>query len=199
MKARVLLVHGLWMRAPALLFWKRQLTKAGYDAEFFSYPSLFQSPETAMQRLRDMALAQPNTHLLAHSLGGLLTVKALANTPEFKGKIICVGTPLRGSEVARQMAIKHVGKLAGLSLPLLCHGIIQIPKGLQVSVIAGIEPHGLGRLMYRFTEPNDGTVGLSETQLPGLAQHVQVKVSHSGQLFSREVAGKILLMLEQDV
>lgn len=197
MKARVLLVHGLWMRAPALLFWKRQLTKAGYEAEFFSYPSLFQSPENAMQRLRDMALAQPNTHLLAHSLGGLLAVKALANTPEFKGKIICVGSPLAGSQVVRNISRTALGNLVGRSMPMLLEGLPCIPADLHVAVIAGVNPHGLGRLVNTFTEPNDGTVGLSETQLPGLAQHVQVNVSHSGQLVSHEVMHAVLAILDK--
>jgi len=30
MKARVLLVHGLWMHAPALFYWARQLRRAGF-------------------------------------------------------------------------------------------------------------------------------------------------------------------------
>lgn len=196
MKGRVLLVHGLWMHAPALLFWKRQLSKAGYDTEFFSYPSLFHSPENALQRLRDLALAQPQTHVLAHSLGGLLAVKALTDTPEFTGKIICVGTPLKGSKVANQLPSYHLGKLVGHSLPLLSAGLTCIPNGLHVSVIAGVKPLGLGRLVHHFNEPNDGTVGLSETQLPGLAQHVQVNASHSGQLVSHEVMHKVLALLE---
>ena len=194
MSARVLLVHGLWMRAPALYYWKNKLSKAGFAVEYFSYKSMLQSPEQAFAHLREVALAKPNTHILAHSLGGLIAVNALACS-EFNGQIICVGTPLRGSEVARQLAIKHVGKLAGRSLPLLCQGIVQIPKGLQVSAIAGIAPHGLGRLMHRFTEPNDGTVMLSETQVDGLASHLTVNASHSGQLVSHEVMNAVLAIL----
>jgi hypothetical protein len=194
MSTRVLLVHGLWMQAPALYYWKKELSKAGFAVDCFSYKSMLQSPEQAFVKLREAAMAKPNTHILAHSLGGLVAVNAMASS-EFKGHIICVGTPLRGSEVARQMAIKHIGKLAGQSLPLLCQGINQIPKGLQVSAIAGIKPHGLGRLLYRFTEPNDGTVMLSETRVDGLASHLTVNASHSGQLFSQQVVNKAIELL----
>jgi pimeloyl-ACP methyl ester carboxylesterase len=197
MKSRVLLVHGLWMRAPALLFWRKQLRAAGYQPEFFSYPSLLQSPETAMQRLRDVALAQPNTHILAHSLGGLLAVKALANSPEYNGKIICVGSPLAGSQVVRQIAHSSLSKLIGRSMPMLLQGLQEIPEGLHVCAIAGVNPHGLGRLVNTFSEPNDGTVALSETKVLGLAQHVQVHASHSGQLLSTEVMQKVIGILSQ--
>ena len=195
MKPRVLLLHGLWMQAPVLYYWKKELSKAGLTVEYFSYKSLLQSPEQAFVRLRELALAQPNTHIVAHSLGGLIAVNALATT-EFKGKIICVGTPLAGSQVVRHYASTPLGALAGRSAALLCAGLQQIPAGLKVSVIAGTHSKGLGRLFHRFSEPNDGTVALSETKIPGLAQHITVHVSHSGQLFSREVMTQVFALLE---
>ena len=76
MAQRVILVHGLWMRAPVLMYWARGLRKAGFDPVQFSYRSLLQSPETAMRRLRELVLQQPDSHVLAHSLGGLIAVKA---------------------------------------------------------------------------------------------------------------------------
>jgi pimeloyl-ACP methyl ester carboxylesterase len=193
--ARVLLVPGLWMHAAALLYWQRKLLQAGFAPEFFSYRFLLQTPEQSVVRLRAAALAQTNTHILAHSLGGLLAVKAMADIPEFHGKIICVGSPLRGSVVARAMAQKHLGGMAGRSLALLCQGFERIPDDLQVSVIAGIGSMGLGRLLHQFTEPNDGTVTLSETRIPGLLEHTQVNASHSAQLYSRDVMDSVLKML----
>lgn len=197
MSCRVLLVHGLWMRAPALMYWYQQLKLAGFSPEIFTYSSLMQSPELAIARLRRTALVQPNTSILAHSLGGLLAVKALTDAPEYSGKIICVGSPLLGSKVASQLPSQHLGKLIGQSMPLLSGGLSSVPQGLHVSVIAGVKPQGLGRLVHQFSESNDGTVGLSETLLPGLAQHIQLNVSHSGQLFSREVIQNVLAILSK--
>ena len=81
-------------------------------------------------------------------------------------------------------------------MSILSEGLPSIPAGLHVTVIAGVNPHGLGRLVNTFNEPNDGTVALSETQLPGLAQHIQVNTSHSGQLVSHEVIGHVLKILK---
>jgi pimeloyl-ACP methyl ester carboxylesterase len=196
MKPRVLLVHGLWMQAPALFYWARRLREAGFEPVYFSYKSLLQGPDSVLGRLRQVALEKPDTHILAHSLGGLVALKALAGETAFKGRIICIGSPLAGSRTARALASHHAGRMAGHSLALLCQGLRQVPEGLKVSVIAGTKPQGLGRLLRRFDEPSDGTVALSETKIPGLERHVAVPVSHSGQLFSKAVVDEALKLLK---
>lgn len=195
MKPRVILVHGLWMRAPVLMYWARGLRKAGFDPVYFSYRSLLQAPETAMRRLRDLAMQNPAGHVLAHSLGGLIAIKALTDCPGFTGRIICVGSPLAGSQVVRHYAGTALGRLAGGSAELLSSGLKEIPDGLSVSVIAGTEPRGLGRVFHRFHERNDGSVALSETDIPGLSRHVKVRASHSGQLLSKSVLEAAISLL----
>jgi pimeloyl-ACP methyl ester carboxylesterase len=152
-------------------------------------------PDSILNHLRQAALEKPDTHIVAHSLGGLVALKALAGATAFKGRIICIGSPLAGSRAARALASHHAGRMAGHSLPLLCQGLQRVPEGLKVSVIAGTKPHGLGRLLRRFDEPSDGTVALSETKIPGLERHITVPVSHSGQLFSKAVVQQFLNML----
>ena len=199
MKPRVLLVHGLWMHAPGLFYWARRLRAAGFEPVYFSYKSLLEGPDSALARLRLAALEMPDTHILAHSLGGLVALKALAGESSFTGHIICVGSPLAGSRTARAMASHHIGRMAGRSLPMLCQGFQQVPEGLKVSAIAGTKPKGLGRLLQRFDEPSDGTVALSETKIPGLQRHLTVPVSHSGQLFSKTVVQQVLGLLKSPV
>lgn len=194
-KPRVILVHGLWMRAPALIYWARGLAKAGFDPVFFSYRSLTQSPEAAIRRLRNMALQDPDCHVLAHSLGGLIAVKALSGCHGHRGRIVCVGSPLAGSQVVRRYARTFLGRLTGSNTELLSSGLQAVPDGLSVSVIAGIEPLGLGRMLHRFQERNDGSVALSETEIPGLSRHVSVTSSHSGQLFSKKVLDQAIALL----
>lgn len=191
----MILVHGLWMRAPALMYWARGLKKAGFDPVLFSYRTLAQSPETAMRRLRELVMQHPDSHVLAHSLGGLIAIKALTDCPVFTGRIVCVGSPLAGSQVVRRYAGTALGRLAGNSAELLSAGLQAVPEGLSVSVIAGTEPFGLGRMLHRFQERNDGTVALSETEIPGLSQHVSVTASHSGQLFSKTVLKTAVALL----
>jgi hypothetical protein len=195
MPPRVLLVHGLWMHAPVLTFWARQLHSAGFRAETFSYHSFLQTPETAMARLRAAALCEPGTCIVAHSLGGLLAIKAMADCPVFSGRIICVGSPLAGSQVVRQYARTPLGYMAGRSVGLLSKGLQAVPDGLHVSAIAGTNPKGLGRFVHHFGELNDGSVALSETRIPGLHRHVTVHSSHSGQLFSQVVVDAVVGLL----
>jgi len=55
-------------------------------------------------------------------------------------------------------------------------------------MVAGNVPRGLGRLFARFDGESDGTVGLDETRLPGLAAHCIVPASHTGLVFSAAAA-----------
>lgn len=198
MARRVLLVHGLWMHAPALYFWARQLRSAGFRPQYFSYRSLLQSPEQAIARLRQAALAEPETDILAHSLGGLIAIEAMTGCAEFRGRIVCVGSPLAGSRVVRRYRDTPLGMLAGRSTALLVRGFERVPDGLDVAVIAGTDPKGLGRIVHRFQEPNDGSVAVSETRIPGLRRHLSVPVSHSGQLFSKAAMTQVIALLNRD-
>ncbi len=54
---------------------------------------------------------------------------------------------------------------------------------------------GLGRLLGRMPAPNDGTVWLDETDLPGAAEQLRVHVSHTGMMFSAEVARQVAAFL----
>ena len=55
-------------------------------------------------------------------------------------------------------------------------------------MIAGTKPVGLGGLVAGLAEPHDGTVAVSETRLDGLADHVELYVSHTGLVFSSRAA-----------
>ena len=50
---------------------------------------------------------------------------------------------------------------------------------------------GLGHVIGRIEEENDGSVAVAETRLSGARDHIVLPVSHSGMLFSREVARQV--------
>jgi hypothetical protein len=60
------------------------------------------------------------------------------------------------------------------------------PRAL--GIVAGTQPLGLGQLLARFREANDGTVAVSETRMPGATDHISLPVSHLGMLVSARVA-----------
>lgn len=187
----VLLLHGLLMRRPALWLLARRLRRRGYAPVLFAYPTLWQSPAVAMERLalRLYGLGPGPVHIVAHSLGGLIAVQACNQFQQLPpGKIVCLGSPLAGSSAARGLADKHLGWIAGRSGPLLRGGLAQLPVGRRVGMVAGDRSIGLGKFFGRMDGPNDGTVAVWETRLPGMAGHVVVPSSHSGLILSPLVA-----------
>jgi len=58
-------------------------------------------------------------------------------------------------------------------------------------MIRGTRALGLGRIAGKQTEVNDGSVTLSETQLDGLKDSVDLGVSHSEMLISAEVVAQV--------
>ena len=182
----VILIHGVWMRAFSLLLLRRRLRDAGFRTELFEYASVFGRDEHSLERLRRRIEAQRvhKVHLVGHSLGGLVALRTLGRlSPALDGRVVCLGSPLNGSVVARR-----VPKLLGCSTDILCTGIpAQLPD-VEVGVIAGTQALGLGQLMGAFDGPNDGTVSVAETRWSGAHAHCEVNTSHTGLTLSREAA-----------
>lgn len=191
MPETVLLLHGLMMRSPALLPLAARLQRRGFRVRLFGYSTLWQRPGKAIERLalRLYAYGDSPVHLVAHSLGGLVAAETLSRYQRLPpGKLVCMGSPIAGSAAARGLADHGLGFLSGRSGPLLRGGLIQLPPGRRVGMIAGSRSLGLGKYFGSLDGINDGTVGLWETRLPGLADHIVVPCSHSGLAFSAEVA-----------
>jgi hypothetical protein len=60
----------------------------------------------------------------------------------------------------------------------------------DVGVIAGSVGLGLGRLLADLEDEHDGTVMVEETRLPGAKDHLVVATSHTGLVWSAEVANQ---------
>jgi pimeloyl-ACP methyl ester carboxylesterase len=197
--ARVLLLHGLMMRSPALLPLAWRLRKRGFAPEIFSYSTLWRAPGLAMERLamRLYAMGPEPVHLVAHSLGGLVAAETLnryQNLPP--GRLVLIGSPIAGSSAARGLAAHSLGAIAGRSGPLLRGGLAVLPPNRRIGMIAGARSLGLGKLFCSFDGLNDGTVAVWETRMPGLAGHVVIQASHSGLVFSQQAAALAANFLE---
>ena len=199
----VLLVHGLWMRSIAMRWLATRLRSQGFAPTTFGYYSLLQDTDAVVARLAGVLAAHPGLHVVAHSLGGLLTLRAVERRGDAAiGRIVCLGSPLAGSGAAAAIAarIPAGAQLVGHNRALLQAGIGRIPDGIEAGMVAGCVPRGLGELVARFDGPHDGTVSVSvaETRVPGLADHVLVRASHSGLLFSDEVVRQVAGFLRGD-
>ncbi|PJK15052.1 cobalamin adenosyltransferase [Lysobacteraceae bacterium NML07-0707] len=189
---KVILLHGIWMPEATLRPLARRLAAAGFMPEIFPYSSIFSPTDATVKRLLARLKGQP-AHLLGHSLGGLIALAALSAAAPSQaagiGRVLCLGTPLKGSRVAKSLARRRLsGHLLGGNARLLQDGCCDCPQGAEVGMIAGNLGLGIGRLLARFDEVNDGTVALSETQLPWLACHCLLAAGHNGLLWSDKAA-----------
>lgn len=194
---RVILLHGLWMVGLTMRRFARGLRAAGFEPEIVGYDSIAGGPSPAVERLHAALRDGGPAHVVGHSLGGLVAVRELAEHPDAPvGRVVCLGTPLCGSRAAARLAeVPLSGLYFGRSAEILLDGCATWPAGFEVGMIAGCVPRGLGALVAGFTEPHDGTVAVSETRAPGLADHVVVEASHSGLLLSAEAIGQAAAFL----
>lgn len=182
---RVLLIHGLWMPRLSMQWLARHLRGAGFETDLFGYPTVAGWPEATVPVLSRRLRERPS-HVLAHSLGGLVTLRALELEPDLPvRRVVCLGSPLRGSAAAETLSGQPWGRpYLGRSARLLRSGCQPWRGHAAVGMVAGSTPMGLGRYFGRFEGENDGTVSVEETRLPGLADHAVIPTSHSGMLFS---------------
>jgi pimeloyl-ACP methyl ester carboxylesterase len=190
----VILVHGLWMTGvESGLIRHRLQSDHNFDARQFSYRTISDGLSDNVALLRDFIRETPGdvVHVVGHSLGGVLAVHTQMQFPEPRpGRIVCLGSPLRGSLAARAVAGLPFGlDILGRTLrdAVLSGGLPGYHGAREVGVIAGTFGFGLGLVIENLPEPNDGTVAVVETQLPGITDHIGMHVSHTGLLVSRAV------------
>ncbi|MBB5207177.1 esterase/lipase family protein [Chiayiivirga flava] len=188
----VLILHGLWMRAPAMQPLARRLRADGFAPATFDYASRAVDPEASCRRLAERigAFDGRPVHLVGHSLGGLLALETLTRHVGLAvGRVVCLGSPLRGASAAAELS-RHASTrwFLGRSADLLRRGARLDRADTQIGMIAGTRRLGLGRFFARFDGPHDGTVALAETRIDGLADHVAIPATHSGLIFSPQAA-----------
>ena len=195
----IVYVHGLWQSGGEAVLLRRRLAQdLGADARAFSYPSVAVDASTNGRELAKYlsALSADALHLVGHSLGGLVVLKAFEQEPLLHarlppGRIVLLGSPLRGSRTARNLARWPFGRRImgrGIHEDALTARERRWDGGRELGVIAGDLSVGLGRLVGPLRGASDGTVLVEETLLAGAKDRMVLRVSHTGMLFSAEVA-----------
>ena len=191
----VVLLHGLWMPSAVMARLGQHLGRlsAHRQVHLFGYPSLRTDLDGNIQSLHEFveAIDAETIHLVGHSLGGLLILNMLNSHPPSRvGRLVCLGSPLRGSSAGARIQRLPGGKIvAGKSLVQALDKALPDWQGQwPLGVIAGSLGVGLGRLVEQLEVPNDGTVSVTETRLPGISDHLVLPLNHSGLVFSPEVA-----------
>lgn len=189
----VIVLHGLWLARWTVEPLRRALAARGYRALAFGYPSMNADLDTNARALLDFAdkAGGEGSHFVGHSLGGLVTLRALAIAGRaITGRTVLLGAPSQGCKVVDAVMQRPGGaRIVG-------HSIVQWQRGQSVEAvghhtigaIAGSRALGIGSLFTRIPPPHDGCIRVEETYMPGLADHLVMDVSHSGMLTSRKVA-----------
>lgn len=184
------------MTGHEMVWLARRLKQHGYTVHRFPYRSRQASVAVQAARLYRFAAALPNdtVHYVAHSLGGRIVAQLLNDYPDRKpGRVVALGTPFLGSRAAGVLAgtgwgrwLLGPGGAAGLLAPAG-----DVASAAAIGIIAGTSPLGAGRVLCRFDGPNDGTVAVAETRLPGAAAHMTLAATHTGLLLAPAVARNV--------
>ncbi|HSD43247.1 MAG TPA: alpha/beta fold hydrolase [Burkholderiales bacterium] len=197
----VLLVHGLWTNRAIMLYLSRALAGHGFAPRALGYYSALDEFEHNAARLaRAIAeCAGDRIHIVAHSLGGLVALRALARRPDARvRRIVLLGSPLAGCQSGRKLAhTRFLAPLLGTTRSLWTDmPQLDIPAGVEAGAVAGTRRMGLGSLVMRLPGASDGAVLVEETRHPRLADHLVMPVAHSEMLVSRAVAAQVAAFLD---
>ncbi len=204
----VVCLHGLWMPGAIMTLVKRRLeSEYKYHAHLFSYPSIRGTLDENAQSLADFIAEQQfkKVHLVGHSLGGVVSLRMLALEPDAPvERVVCMGSPLCGSRAASILNQTDLGDaILGKSVTegVVDEAAVQWARDVcvshEVGVIAGTVPVGMGQLLTSFDGDNDGTIAVSETQLPGIKDHICLAVNHKGLVISNDVIDQAAAFLRR--
>ncbi len=143
--------------------------------------------------------------MICHSLGGLVCHAYLNDQIESEYlplKVVCLGTPFKGSMVAKNLARYLPGKilLGAQASSVLVTGLKEWRSYCRLGIIAGSKNVGAGRLLGLDSHrPADGTVLVEETKIEGASDHIILPVSHSQMTFSTKVNLQIEHFMSNDI
>jgi pimeloyl-ACP methyl ester carboxylesterase len=198
----IVYVHGLWLTGHESTWLRSELAeRLQAQLQVFKYSSMGEAVAANAVALRQFlrAVQADELHIVAHSLGGIVVLKCFEEDFELPpGRIVFLGSPVQGSDSARTLARLPFGPtLMGRAVDeeLLATRERRWHGRRDLGVIAGDMSFGLGKLLGQMAAPNDGTIQVAETQLPGAQDRVILHVSHTGMLFSAQVALQVAAFL----
>jgi pimeloyl-ACP methyl ester carboxylesterase len=188
----VVLLHGIGCSSRSLGKLQRALQQAGFATLNLDYPSRRKPLDLLAGHIHPAVadFAERNTapiHFVGHSMGGLLVRVYVAKyRPLRLGRVVMLGTPNAGSEVAdllRGLSLyRSFFGPAGLQLTTDLDDMLKSLPALDyaVGIVAGnrsIDPISSTLVLPR---PNDGRVSVASSKLDGMADHITIKAFHAG-------------------
>ena len=192
MSSSIIFIHGLFMNGTDMSLLRYRFKKNGYNTFQFSYKSTRYTPFQNAQKLSEFIelIQSKKIYFVCHSLGGIILRHYLSLYPSRNlSNIVMLGTPNQTSIVAKTLIRWSLGrKLLGGSVENGLTGILPPWDSKQkLGIVAGYFPVGSEILSPIIKNPNDGTVSIEETRLHGSEDHITLRCSHLGLLFSKKV------------
>jgi pimeloyl-ACP methyl ester carboxylesterase len=186
----VVLLHGISRTARSFRKMQTALEGCGFATLNQDYASRRKALEALAEDIhpsiqRFASGIDGSVHFVCHSMGGLLARDYLARyRPKRLGRVVMLGTPNSGSEIADRL--KHIGVYrtwfgpAGQQLVTQRDAAVAAmfpPVDYPVGIIAG------NRSVYPISsaflpKPHDGRVSVENTKLDGMADHIVMETSH---------------------
>ena len=199
----IVFAHGAIVRGWEMGIMRGRLAELGYHVRQFRYRSMLLGLDENVRRLRAFIAETEGevVHVVAHSMGGVLTRLAFEQDPDPRpGRLIAIGSPLLDCWIGRRVErlLPSLGRrLVGRTV----HDHIsrasdpQWHGAREFGIIAGTYPVGIGAIFPSLPTPSDGVVLLGETRVRGIADHVTYRLNHFGMLFSRRCAAQVASFL----
>jgi triacylglycerol esterase/lipase EstA (alpha/beta hydrolase family) len=186
----VVLLHGISRTARSFRKMQAALEGAGYATLNLDYASRRKALEAlaadihpAIQRFADGI--DGSVHFVCHSMGGLLArVYITRYRPKRLGRVVMLGTPNSGSEIADRLGhlklyrafFGPAGQQLGTQRDVAIEALFPAVD-YPVGIIAG------NRSIYPLAsaflpKPHDGRVSVANTKIDGMADHIVIRASH---------------------